>query len=135
MGQHFVVQREGFSGAGFEIALTYHVERDLKSRIRGVVLVPKVWLEGERVSPGVHLVSVTDGKKSIRFFAEYKGDTGSVSWWYRRVPREFAAVFDDESVVWLALRRVDVSEFVELNNADPPAHPTINAISMMVSEA
>lgn len=114
MGQHFVAQREGFSGAGFEVALTYHVERDSKSGVRGVVLVPRVWLEEGRVSPGVYLVSVTDGKRSIGFFAEYTGDTGGVSWWYRRVPRKFAGVFKDRSVVWLGLRRVDVSEFVEL---------------------
>jgi len=114
VGQHFVAQREGFSGAGLEIGLTHHIEGDPKGEIRGVVLVPKSWSEEERVSPGVYLVSVTDGKSSVRFFAEYRGDAGSVSWWYHRVPREFAGVFEDKSVVRLALRRVDVSEFVEL---------------------
>jgi len=82
MGQHFLAQREGFSGAGLEIALTHHIERDPKGEVRGVVLVPKSWLEG-RVSPGVYLVSVTDGKSSVRVFAEYRGDAGSVSWWYQ----------------------------------------------------
>lgn len=111
MGQHSVVQRVG-SEVALDVPLTYNIDSDTRSGIRGVVYVPKDWLERRRVGPGVYLVSVTDGSSVVRFFAEYRPDASDVSWWYRRVPRQFATVFEDKSLVWLTLQRFDVSDFV-----------------------